>query len=79
MEKLKYNSYTTVIKMPFNEIDKIDFALCKQPRQTLRAFYDDCAVKPDILINGGFFGMSDGSTCFNYMDEKELIHTTNLY
>lgn len=79
MEVFKYNSYTTVIKVPFTEIEKIDMALCKQPRQTLEDFYADSAKKPDVLINGGFFSMADGSTCFNYKDEGQQINNTNLY
>lgn len=60
MNITKYNDYTQVIKMPFTEIGKIDFALCAQPRQTLNAYYNNCTEKPDILINGGFFNMSNG-------------------
>lgn len=79
MEILKYNNYTQVIKIPFTEIKKIDMALCKQPRQRLKDFYDDCDEKPAILINGGFFGMSDGGTCFNYVDDENVVHSTDLY
>lgn len=79
MEILKYNDYTQVIKIPFTEIKKIDMALCKQPKQTLKDFYDDCKEKPTILINGGFFGLSDGGTCFNYVDEENVVHSTDLY
>lgn len=79
MEILKYNDYTQVAKIPFTEIKKIDMALCKQPRQRLKDFYDDCKEKPAILMNGGFFGMSDGSTCFNYIDDENVVHSTDLY
>lgn len=79
MEERKYNSYTNVTVIPFFEIEKIDFALCEQPRQRLQDFYNNCKVKPDVLTNGGFFGMSDGSTCFNYKDEGQNIHRTDLY
>lgn len=73
MDTFKYNDYTTVVKTPFTEIKKIDMALCKQPKQTLDAFYNSCDVKPDLLINGGFFNMSDGTTCFTYIDEGQTI------
>lgn len=79
MERIKYNDYTTVRKIPFSEIEKVDFALCAQPRQTLQNFYNVCERKPDILTNGGFFGMSDGSTCFNYVDDGQIVHSTDLY
>lgn len=75
----KYNNYTTVIKIAFSEINKIDMALCKQPRETLESFYERQSVKPDVLINGGFFNMADGTTCFNYRDEEQQIHSTDAY
>ena len=40
MEIFKYNDYTTVIKSSFKEIKRIDMSICKQPRQTLKSFYD---------------------------------------
>lgn len=79
MERIKYNDYTTVRKIPFSEIERVDFALCAQPRQTLQNFYNACERKPDILTNGGFFGMSDGSTCFNYVDDGQIVHSTDQY
>lgn len=75
----KYNNYTTVIKIAFSEINKIDMALCKQPRETLESFYERQPIKPDLLINGGFFNMSDGRTCFNYRDEGQQVHSTDAY
>lgn len=79
MKQIKYNSYTDVTKISFAEIDRVDFALCKQPRQRLQDFYNDCERKPDVLTNGGFFGMSNGDTCFNYIDEQQNINRTDLY
>ena len=72
-------NYITVIEIPKSEIEKIDFALCKQPRQTLRAFYDDCKTKPDIICNGGFFNMSDGTTVFNFKDGGKTITNNPQY
>lgn len=79
MEIKKYNDYTIIIKIPFTEIKKIDMDLCEQPRQTLKSYYDNQKIKPEILINGGFFSMSDGSTCFNYRNEGNQISSNNLY
>ena len=72
-------SYVRVVEIPKDEIKKIDFALCKQPTETLSAFYNRQAEKPDIVCNCGFFGMSDGSTCFNYVSEYKAVHETKLY
>lgn len=71
--KHKSYSYVTVAEVAFDEIDKIDFALCKQPTETLESYYNRQAVKPHILVNGGFFSMSDGTTAFTYKDEHRMI------
>ena len=42
-------SYVKIIEIPKEEISKLDMALCAQPRQTLKQYYDSCAVKPTIL------------------------------
>lgn len=72
-------SYVRVAEIPKNEIEKIDFALCKQPRETLGAFYKRQTRKPDIITNGGFFNMSDGSTCFNFKDENIQVGHDNAF
>lgn len=72
-------SYITVVEIPKTEISKFDMALCQQPRQTLKVYYDSCAVKPSIVSNGGFFSMTDGSTAFNYTDEGIIISSNSLY
>lgn len=64
----KYSG-VTVVEINKNEIEKIDFALCKQPKETLKSYYDRQQTKPDFLINGGIFNMSDGATYYNYRDE----------
>lgn len=71
--------HITVVQIPKSEIEKIDFALCKQPKQTLKAFYDDQRTKPDILCNGGFFALSSGATVFNFKDEGKTISNNAQY
>ena len=71
--KLDEYSSVTVVEIPFQEIKKIDVALCEQPRQTLKAFYDDQTTKPDVIVNGGFFSMSNGNTVFDLVDEGAVI------
>lgn len=61
--------YITIVEIPKTKIKKIDFALCKQPKETLKSYYDRQSEKPDFLMNGGFFTMSNGKTCFNFIDE----------
>ena len=67
-------SGTIVAEIPKRTIARLDLDLCEQPRETLKHYYDRQKKKPDILVNGGFFGMKDGSTCFDFMDEYQLIH-----
>ena len=72
MEIIK-DDKNTIIKMKHGEIEKIDFALCKQPKETLKQFYNRQTKKPDIISNGGFFALSTGNTVFTYMDENAII------
>ena len=72
-------SYVRVAEIPKDEIEKIDFAVCKQPCETLSAFYKRQAKKPDLITNGGFFNMSDGTPCFNLRDEKSSVAYHNAY
>ena len=72
--KSVYRNYVKIIEIPKEEIYKIYFDLCAQPRQTLKDYYNKCEVKPAILCNGGFFSMTDGTTCFTYADDVKLIN-----
>lgn len=72
-------SYVRVAEIPKNEIEKLDFALCKQPTETLGAYYKRQTKKPNILVNGGFFSMTDGVTCFNFRDENNTIMYNDSY
>lgn len=72
----KYNfkyDYVTVIKIPKADLERIDFDLCQQPRETLKHYYDRQTTKPDFIMNLGFFSMSDGSTCFNFMNDGNTV------
>lgn len=71
--------YVTVVEIPKKEIKKIDFAMCKQPTETLKSFYDRQTTKPDIVMNGGIFNLPDGKTYFNYRDEGETISGWHWY
>ena len=71
--------YVTVVEIPKRKIKKIDFALCRQPAETLKAFYDRQEEKPDFIINGGIFNLPDGKTYFNYLDEGETISGWHWY
>lgn len=81
MEIIKPANYScaTIYKMKKAEIEKIDFSICAQPRETLESFYKRQTVKPDVLCNGGFFSMSDGSTIFTFVDEGREISVNKTY
>lgn len=73
-----YN-YIKIVEIPKTELSKIDFCHCNEPTETLKSFYDRQIVKPDFIINGGLFNMSDGVPCFNLRDEGEAISYTTSY
>lgn len=62
-------SCATVYKLAKSEIDRVDFAIGKQPKETLESYYRRNDPKPDLLFNGGFFNMANGGTIFTYVDE----------
>lgn len=69
--------YVKVVEIESSEIDYINFDLCEQPRETLGAYYNRQLRKPNLLINGGFFNLSSGQTCFSFVDDGNII--TNHY
>ncbi len=73
------HNYITIVEIPKSEIKKIDFALCKQPKETLKAFYDRQEEKPNFVINGGIFNLSDGKTYYNYRDEGNTVSGWHWY
>ena len=74
----KIYSYAHIVEINKSEIGKIDLAICKQPRETLGNFYKRQTVKPNVLINAGFFSMKNGETIFNVVDEgKEVSNHTS--
>ena len=79
VSKLDGYNDVTVVEINKSEIDKVDFALCKQPKETLSQYYNRQDVKPDFLMNGGFFVMSSGDTIFNLIDEKKTISSSTYY
>ena len=62
-------SYVHFVDAPLENIDKADFALCNQPTERPNKYRERQEVAPDIVSNGGFFGMSNGVTVFNFVDE----------
>lgn len=71
-------SYVQIVVIPFTSIDKIDFALCNQPTETPDAYYKRQIVKPDIITNGGFYTLSNGITCFSFIDEGKVIEGSSF-
>lgn len=69
--------YVLIFQVPKIEIEKIDFALCKQPSETLDSYYKRQTIKPALLSNGGLFNMKNGETYFNYKDENSIISTSS--
>lgn len=74
----KYN-YVTVIKIPKTDIQKIDFDLCQQPRETLNHYYNRQTQKPDFVMNLGFFNMQNGETCFNFVNDGQTVASNQSY
>ena len=61
-----------ITKSAKDEIERIDFATCKEPSQTIDDFYSSVIEKPDIIVNGGLFKMSTGKPVMDFIDEGNI-------
>lgn len=75
----KNYSYVRVAEILRDEVEKISFDLCQQPKETLAAYYKRQNDKPDLLVNAGFFVMKTGDTCFNYISDGKIINNVPWY
>lgn len=69
---VSHDGIYTIVEIPKSEVAQINFDLCAQPRETLASYYNRMS-KPEVLINGTFFNMSDGSTCFSFINDDKVI------
>lgn len=72
-------SYVTVVEVPYSEIEKLDLSICAQPKETIPSFYNRQTIKPDVIMNAGFFGLSGGDSCFNLVDDGVVYGKTEKY
>lgn len=71
--------YIIVAEINKSEAYRLDFATCKEPRETLQSFYNRQSTKPTLLVNAGFFNMSNGDPVFNFVDESRIEASSNQY
>lgn len=69
--------YVKILTVPFEAIKKIDLSLCEAPTETPDHFYDRQKNKPEIVVNGGFFDLTNGGTIFDFEDEQKRISYVN--
>ena len=64
------NNNITIVEIPLKEIEKIDFASCDEPYQTLENFKKTHTPQPDVLLNGGFYNLdAKGDPVMDFIDE----------
>ena len=51
------DGYINIVQIPLDEINKIDFDICQEPKETIAHYYDRQEIKPDVVCNAGFFAM----------------------
>ena len=72
------NLYSGLIltKIPFDLIQSLDFAQCKQPTQSASEYYSlhDEDTQPALIVNGGLFYLKDGTPVLTLIDEGKLIN-----
>lgn len=64
----------TIIRVPSTSIKDMGFKKCTEPYQTVKAFYDSCEDKPDIVINGGLFNMKNGKNIMSMIDKGGILY-----
>lgn len=74
----KKYSYVRIAEIQKNELKKLHFDVCKQPTETLSSYYNRQKEKPDLIINAGFFNMTNGKPCFNYISDGKVV-SNNVY
>ena len=72
-------SYITIMRAEYSDIQKLDLSICTQPKETIPNFIKRQEIKPDVVMNAGFFGMSNGATCFNLVDDGVVYGQTEKY
>ena len=65
----RYSAGVTVDVIPHDSIKKLDFAKCNEPKETVQSLYNHLDEKPQIVINGGLFNMSNGTNILSFVDE----------
>lgn len=67
------HSYVTIAEIPRENIEKIDFAQCKQPTETPDAYYKRQAVKPEFITNGGHFQFDGGNAVMDFINDGDSV------
>lgn len=62
-----------VAEIPADEIERVGFDLCAQPRQTIDAWRKAQADWPEVVSNAGFFDMGTGNTLGTVIHDKRLL------
>ena len=65
----QYSAGVTVDVIPHDSIKKLDFMKCNEPKETVQSLYNRLEEKPQIVINGGLFNMSNGTNILSFVDE----------
>lgn len=71
--------YVDVVEIKKDEIERIDLVMGKEPKERLMDWYNRQDVKPDLLINAGFFGTKSGNSIFNLIDDGDVKSKNQSY
>lgn len=75
MAEVIKDRFISIVKIPKDEIDKIDLAICQEPKETISHFYNRQNVKPDFICNAGFFNMANGESVYFVKNENVVVST----
>jgi len=77
LEQYWYDKQTKVIKLKRKGV-KMVVEVGKQPTESLHSLYNRLSIKPDLMINGGMFGMSNGVS-LSYTKSRGKLITKGVY
>lgn len=72
--------YVHMVEIERNEIKSWKIDTCKEPKESVESYYKRQIVKPNVIINGGFFGMDAlGNPCWTLITNGETKANDDLH
>lgn len=68
-----------LLEVPYESIQEVGYAQCKQPLESIKDWYSRQEDKPQIVVNGGLFNWSGGSNILSFIENGVEQNAQNNY